>query len=68
MKVKMITMSAGPNGTIRAGDVVDVSDAEGKLLISGGYAEEVEAPAPRTCNAIGETQEAEKKPAKRQRK
>ena len=37
MKVKMLTMSAGPNGTIRQEDR-DGTDCE-KLLIGGGYAE-----------------------------
>ena len=41
MKVKFKTISAGPNGTIFVGDVVEVSESEGKLLIEKGYAEEV---------------------------
>ena len=69
MKVKMLTMSAGPNGTIRAGSVIEVSNAEGKLLIHGGYAERVEVPADQADKAIDTPQETEKKPAnKRPRK
>lgn len=44
MKVKFKTLSAGASGVIRPGDVVEVSDAEAKLLIDGGYAEAVEKP------------------------
>lgn len=44
MKVKMLTMSAGASGAIRAGDVVDVSAHEAKLLIAGRFAEVVELP------------------------
>ena len=44
MQVKFKTLSAGASGIIRPGDVVEVSDAEAKLLIDGGYAEAVEKP------------------------
>lgn len=43
MKVKMLTRSAGPSGTIRPGAVIEVPTTEGKLLITAGYAEAVEA-------------------------
>ena len=42
MKVVFKTLSAGPQGVIRPGDVVDVSEAEGKLLLAAGYAEAME--------------------------
>ena len=42
MKVRFLALSAGASGVIRPGDVVDVSDSEGKLLIDGGYADAVE--------------------------
>ena len=42
MKVKLKTLSAGANGVIYPGDVVDVRESEAKLLIDGGYAEAVE--------------------------
>lgn len=41
MKVKFKTTSAGPNGTIFVGDIVEVSESEGNLLIDKGYAEKV---------------------------
>lgn len=69
MKVKMLTMSAGPNGTIRAGSIIEVSDREGKLLIGGGYAEAVEMPSIQSRAIISKEPETEKKPiAKRQKK
>lgn len=42
MKVRFKTISAGPNGAIYPGDVVEVSESEAKLLINGGYAVAVE--------------------------
>lgn len=42
MQVKFKTLSAGASGIIRPGDVVEVSDSEGKLLIDRGYAEAVD--------------------------
>lgn len=41
MKVKMRTLSAGPDGIRRIGSIVDVSDYEGLQLVNGGYAEEL---------------------------
>lgn len=42
MKVKLLTVMAGPNGVVRIGDVVDVTDALGDALVKGGYAIEQE--------------------------
>lgn len=39
MRVVMRTLSAGPRGVVRAGEVVDVSKEEAELLLSGGYAD-----------------------------
>lgn len=47
MKVKMNTVSAGPEGTAQIGEVIEVSAKEGKDLIAGGYASPVAEPAPR---------------------
>lgn len=69
MKVKMLTMSSGPKGTIRAGSIIEVSDREGKLLIGGGYAEKVDSPPNQEEKAGDKPQEAGKRPAaKRQKK
>ena len=44
MRVKFKSLSAGASGIIRPGDVVEVSDSEGKLLIDRGYADAVDKP------------------------
>lgn len=46
MKVKFKTLSAGPKGIIRVGDIVDVSDSEAALLVKVGCAEYLAPPAP----------------------
>lgn len=45
MKVKFKTLSAGPKGVIRVGDIVDVSDSEAALLVKVGCAEYLAPPA-----------------------
>jgi hypothetical protein len=42
MKVKMITLDAGPEGVKQPGQIYNVDDKEGKDLLDGGYAEKVE--------------------------
>ena len=54
MKVKMLKLSAGPKGIIRAGDIIDVSAAEGKLLVAAGYAVSLDKPAARSKATAGE--------------
>ena len=44
MKVKFMTRDAGPEGVRQPGDVVDVSETEGRALVAGGFAEALEAP------------------------
>lgn len=39
MRIKMLALSASPDGVRQIGDVVDVTDAEGKELVAGGFAE-----------------------------
>lgn len=43
MKVQFLTRSAGPNGIICPGDIVDVPEAEAKLLVGGKFAVALEA-------------------------
>jgi hypothetical protein len=38
MKMQMKTLMAGPNGVIKAGQVVELPEAEAQALIDGGYA------------------------------
>ena len=60
MKVKFKTLSAGPRGVIRVGDIVDVSDSEAALLVKVGCAEYVENPALRPAVLPEKPQAAEK--------
>lgn len=46
MRIKMLTIQAGPNGTREAGQVVDVPDEEARQLIAGGYAVEFKRQEP----------------------
>lgn len=42
MKVRMLTLAAGPAGVWPAGQVVDVDPLQAKALLAGGYAEPAE--------------------------
>lgn len=44
MKIKMLTLQAGPAGVRKPGVTYNVSDEEAKALIAGGYAEAVKKP------------------------
>ncbi len=44
MKIRMKTLSCGPDGTLLPGKVYDLPDAEAKALVNGLYAERVENP------------------------
>lgn len=44
MKIKMITLEAGPEGIKQPGGIYDVDPKEGKTLVDGGYAEAVDEP------------------------
>lgn len=41
MKIRMRTLLSGPSGSIQAGQVADLDDAQAQDLIAGGYAEAV---------------------------
>lgn len=41
MKIKMLTLQAGPQGVREAGQIYTVPDKEAKQLVDGGYAVEV---------------------------
>lgn len=45
MKVKMLTLAAGPDGVKHPGGIYDVDAKEGKALIEGRYAEAVDVTA-----------------------
>jgi len=42
MRVRMLTLAAGPEGTLRDGQVYDLADDQAQDLLAGGYAEPVE--------------------------
>jgi hypothetical protein len=46
MRIKMLTLQAGPDGVRQAGSEHDVPTAEAEALIAGGYAEKVAKAAP----------------------
>lgn len=39
VKVKMLTVSAGPKGVLRIGDIAEVAESEAALLVENGYGE-----------------------------
>ncbi|NRF91536.1 hypothetical protein HQN89_10945 [Paenibacillus frigoriresistens] len=46
MRIRMKTMSAGPEGVMQQGVIYNVSDEEAKALVEGNYAEFVDAVEP----------------------
>lgn len=47
MKIKMLTLQAGPDVVRQAGKVYDVPTKEAESLIAGGYAIQVDAEKPK---------------------
>jgi hypothetical protein len=39
MKIKFKTLKAGPNGITKPGEIIEVSEKEGKVFIQSGFAE-----------------------------
>lgn len=56
-KVRMLTCSAGPKGTVLPGETVDVDEVEAKLLVDGGFAVFCEDGALPECGAPPWTEE-----------
>ncbi len=71
MRVLMKTLSAGPAGVLKAGEVHDLDDAQAQQFIKGGFAVEHTEPEPEPAPAeqatalAGETAED---PANKQRR
>ena len=63
MKVRMRTTSAGPTGTLRAGQIYNLPDAEAKELLAGGYADPVKASEAETADARPGPETAARTPA-----
>lgn len=56
MHIKHLTLMSGPAGCFPVGTERDVTDAEGRALVDGGYAIELKRRAPETATARpGET-------------
>jgi hypothetical protein len=49
-KVKMLTASAGAEGTMSIGQVITVDEKEAKELVEGGYAQYVDSPKTKAEN------------------
>ncbi len=47
MKVRMLTLMAGPDGILRPDQVVDLPKKKAQALIDGGFAVKVAAPKPK---------------------
>jgi hypothetical protein len=45
MKVRLITLMAGPEGVVHPGALIEVSVEEAGALMAGGFAEPAEQPA-----------------------
>lgn len=52
MRVRLKTLMAGPAGVHSAGQVLDLPTAQAYALCEGGYAEQVDAPAPAPAATI----------------
>lgn len=58
MRVRMLTMAAGPGGVFPSGSIRDLPDGEAYALIEGRYAEQIEtAQARQTETATAQTDE-----------
>jgi len=55
MRVRMRTTYAGPAGTARAGQTIELEDEQAAALLSAGYAEEVVEPAAEASGAADAT-------------
>lgn len=44
MKIKMLSLMAGPGGVRKPGQIFDLPPVEAEVLIAGGYAEKLAAP------------------------
>lgn len=68
MRVKMLTLSAGPDGVFPAGSIREVSDRVGAEMIAGRYAEMVEAGRVQPESATADPPEAAVLPSPRRRR
>ena len=69
MKVRRLTLAAGPDGVEPVGSVCEVSRAVAEAMVSGGFAEYVDSPTPQSDTkpqtATRKASETATKPRKR---
>ena len=53
MRIRMNTLSAGPNGVLLAGGEYEVPEAEARQLVAGGYAAPVNSPPSTAAQGTG---------------
>lgn len=52
MKIKVRTAGSGPEHLFRAGDIINVTEEFGQVMIKNGYAEEVKDPEKPKVKAV----------------
>jgi hypothetical protein len=73
MRIRLLTLSAGPGGVIQPGQVVDLPEAMGQALVDGGFAVRVGVQTPPVKSApesaaIQPAENAARPPAKKRQK
>lgn len=63
MKIKMLTLSAGPGGVLTPGSITEMPTAQAQNMIAGGYAVEVEVKKAAPVKPEAEIETAEAVPA-----
>lgn len=63
MRLRMKTIYAGPAGNYQPGDLAEFAAKEGKVLVEGGYAEELGKPERRSPPAPSPVRETATPPA-----
>lgn len=63
MKIKLLTLMSGPDGTHQPGTVIDKPAKEAKALIDGGYAVAVETAKPKKAPVETATNDGDKETA-----
>ncbi|HXG36525.1 MAG TPA: hypothetical protein VNL15_06125 [Dehalococcoidia bacterium] len=59
MKVRMHTLSAGPTGVLKEGEIYDLPEEEAEELVNGGYAKHVAIAEVETSSADDDAEEPE---------
>ena len=63
MKIRMLTLAAGPDGVLQAGKIAEVPEAKARALIAGGYAVDLTpCPFPNPLQGAEAAREGKKPP------